>query len=83
VIWTSGQYAPSCGKFVWCPEKEVISKDAMWKKGFPKSGEGDCIALQVGSENPDDNGQQKYLKGTMFLQSYFDIYHILGRYRPC
>jgi len=55
-MWTSGLYAPSCDKYVWCPEKEIIPQDAIWKKGFPKSGAGDCIALQIGSVNPDENG---------------------------
>ena len=56
VIWTSGQYAKSCDKYVWCPENEIFSQDAKWKKGFPKSGAGDCVALMIGSENPDDDG---------------------------
>jgi hypothetical protein len=57
VFWTSGYYASSCGKkYVWCPDKEIISQDAKWKKGFPKSGEGNCVALQIGSKNPDEDG---------------------------
>jgi hypothetical protein len=56
VIWTSGKYAPSCDKYVWCPDKEIISQDAKWKKGFPLAGAGDCVALQIGSKNPDEDG---------------------------
>lgn len=54
-LWTSGRYATSCDKYVWCPDKEVIS-DTKWKKGFPKADAGNCVALQTGSKNPEDDG---------------------------
>jgi hypothetical protein len=55
ILWTSGRYAKSCDKYVWCPDKEVISDD-QWKKGYPKADAGKCVALQSGSKNPEDNG---------------------------
>jgi len=55
-FWTSGRYSKACDKYVWCPEKEIIGPDAKWKKGYPKLEAGQCVAIQLGHSNPDENG---------------------------
>jgi hypothetical protein len=55
-VWTSGRYSKKCGKYIWCPEKEVFATDIKWQKGYPNTESGICVGAQIGGANPDENG---------------------------
>jgi hypothetical protein len=54
--WISAKWSPACNKYVWCPDKEIVGDDAKWKKGFPKTGAGECVGIHMGSSKPEENG---------------------------
>jgi hypothetical protein len=55
--WTSGIYVGDECKhldfpYVWCPTKEILSKNLMWRSGEPNISKGLCIAIQIGGKRP-------------------------------
>lgn len=54
--WIGAKWSVKCNNYVWCPDKEILSSDIKWKKGYPKTGGGLCVGIHLGNSKPEENG---------------------------